>query len=127
MLDLHLMQKNVAVLGDFDIARSTNKHLHGALRAKVSRQHILQASRCCDIQLKCKRRTCNFGLGVQRLNGRHTSQVGLNNVAEWRCRFCSTENRTENSENKEKATQNNKETMVRIRQPSVPSSLSPMV
>ena len=42
MLDLHLVQEDVAVLGDLDVAGAGHQHLHGALGAEVGLQHILE-------------------------------------------------------------------------------------
>ena len=41
MLDLHLMKEDIAILGDLDVASTSNKHLHGAFWAKVRLQNIL--------------------------------------------------------------------------------------
>ena len=41
MLDLHLMKEDVTILGDLDVASTSNKHLHCAFWAKVGLQNIL--------------------------------------------------------------------------------------
>ncbi len=41
MLDLHLVEQNVAVLRDFDVASTGNQHLHGPLRSQIGLEHIL--------------------------------------------------------------------------------------
>jgi hypothetical protein len=41
VLDLHLVQQDVAVLGDLDVAGAGHQHLHGALRTEVRLQDVL--------------------------------------------------------------------------------------
>ena len=41
MLDLHLMKEDIAILGELDVASTSNKHLHSAFGAKVRLQNIL--------------------------------------------------------------------------------------
>ena len=41
MLNLHFMEQDIAILGDLDVASTSNKHLHSAFGAKVRLQNIL--------------------------------------------------------------------------------------
>ena len=42
MLDLHLVEQHVAVLGDLDVPGPAHQHLHGALGAQVGLQDVLK-------------------------------------------------------------------------------------
>ena len=50
MLDLHLVQENVAVFGDLDVSRPGDQHLHGALGAQVGLQYVLEAFGGADVE-----------------------------------------------------------------------------
>mmetsp|Transcript_5410 Transcript_5410/g.16070 ORF Transcript_5410/g.16070 Transcript_5410/m.16070 type:complete len:288 (+) Transcript_5410:876-1739(+) len=45
VLDLHLPEQHVAVLGDLDLARAAHEHLQGTPRAQVALHDLLQAFR----------------------------------------------------------------------------------
>ena len=45
VLDLHLVEQRVAVLGELNVARARDKHLEGALRSEVGLEHVLQPTR----------------------------------------------------------------------------------
>mmetsp|Transcript_5436 Transcript_5436/g.13686 ORF Transcript_5436/g.13686 Transcript_5436/m.13686 type:complete len:423 (-) Transcript_5436:94-1362(-) len=49
VLDLHLVQEYVAVLGQLHISAATHQHLHGSLGAQVGLQHGLQTARGADV------------------------------------------------------------------------------
>eukprot|EP00966_Prymnesium_polylepis_P265322 6129473-Prymnesium_polylepis.1 len=51
VLDLHLVEQRVAVLGQLDVAGTRHKHLQRALRPKVGLEHVLQAARRVDVHL----------------------------------------------------------------------------
>ena len=66
VLDLHFVEEDVAVLGDLDVAAARHQHLHGALWAQVSLQHLLQSLGRIDVEgqglgravdLKCEMQT----------------------------------------------------------------------
>ena len=50
VLDLHLVKEDVAVLGDLDVSRPGDQHLHGALGAQVGLKHILEAFGSADVE-----------------------------------------------------------------------------
>ena len=45
MLDLHLVQEDVAVLGKLDLAGTPNEHFERATRTEIGLQNALQPSR----------------------------------------------------------------------------------
>lgn len=64
VLDLHLVQEHVSVLGDLDLAGAAHQHLKGTAGPQVGLQHALQTSRRGDVDL-------------QALGGRHDLGVGV--------------------------------------------------
>ena len=65
VLDLHLVEQHVAVLGDLDIAGSGHEHLHGALWPEVGLEHVLNALRRGDVDREGLGGASHLGLGVQ--------------------------------------------------------------
>ena len=49
VLDLHLVEEGVAVLGQLDVARARDEHLQRALRPEVGLEHVLQAARRVNV------------------------------------------------------------------------------
>ncbi len=71
VLDLHLVQKHVAVLGDLDVSGAGHEHLHGPLRPEVGLQHVLDALRGRDVDSQGLSGSRQLGLRVQHGDGSH--------------------------------------------------------
>ena len=73
MLNLHLMEQNIAVLGDLDVSGARHQHLHGALRTQVRLQNILKALGSTDVEGQGLSRAVDLGLWVEQADGGHLS------------------------------------------------------
>ncbi len=71
MLDLHLVQEDISVLGDLDISGAGDEHLHGSLRTQVGLEHVLNPLGGGDIDGQRLRGPGDLGLRVQQRNGGH--------------------------------------------------------
>ena len=71
MLDLHLVEQHVAVLGDLDVAGARDEHLHGALRPQVGLEHVLDALGRRDVDGEGLGGARHLRLRVQHGNRRH--------------------------------------------------------
>ena len=72
MLNLHFMKQHISIFSEFDVSSTRNKHLHGALRPRVSSQHVLQPPGRADVDRQRHLGSGHLGLGVQGLHGRHS-------------------------------------------------------
>mmetsp|Transcript_45383 Transcript_45383/g.150482 ORF Transcript_45383/g.150482 Transcript_45383/m.150482 type:complete len:216 (+) Transcript_45383:2210-2857(+) len=71
VLDLHLVQQRVPVLGELDVARAADKHLERALGTEVALEHVLQAAGRVDVHQRRLARLEHIGVRVELLGGRH--------------------------------------------------------
>ena len=71
MLDLHLVEEDVAVLGDLDVAGAGDEHLHGAAGAQVGLEHVLDALGRADVDGQGLGGAGHLGLGVQHRDRGH--------------------------------------------------------
>merc|ERR1719310_2452869 len=71
VLDLHLVQQHVPVLGDLDVSRATNQHLHRALGAQVGLQHVLDTLSAADVHGQGLRGSRHLSLGIQHRYSGH--------------------------------------------------------
>ena len=80
VLNLHLVQQRVAVLGQLDVAGAGHEHLERALGSEVGLQHVLKAASRLDVHLRCDALLEDLSVGVDHL--RAIARHG-------RCRGCS--------------------------------------
>ena len=75
MLDLHLVQQNVAILGDLDVAGAGNEHLHGPLGSEVGLEDVLDALGSGDVDAQGLGGPGDLGLGVENGDGGHGQEL----------------------------------------------------
>merc|ERR1719233_1743215 len=64
MLDLHLMEQHITILGDLDITSSSNQHLHGSLGSQVGLENILDTLGTTNIHSQSLRGSSHLSFGV---------------------------------------------------------------
>lgn len=52
VLDLHLVKKDIAILGELDLASSSDQHLDGTLRTEVGLQNLLETLSSVNVDLE---------------------------------------------------------------------------
>mmetsp|Transcript_903 Transcript_903/g.569 ORF Transcript_903/g.569 Transcript_903/m.569 type:complete len:422 (-) Transcript_903:70-1335(-) len=67
VLDLHFVEKNATVLGQFDLSRASNEHLDGSLRTEVSLKNLLKTLSSIDVNSESSSLSDNISLGVDHL------------------------------------------------------------
>ena len=80
MLDLHLVEQDVAVFGDLDVTGSGHQHLHGPLGSEVGLENILDAFGSGNVDGQGLSRTGVLGLRVQYRDGRHLWSSSANEI-----------------------------------------------
>lgn len=64
MLDLHLMEEDVAVFGDFDVSSAGHQHFHGAFGSQVGLEDVLDAFGGGNVEAQGLGGPVDLGLGV---------------------------------------------------------------
>jgi hypothetical protein len=71
VLDHHLVQQRVAILGQLEIPRAADEHLERALGPKVGLEHVVQPARSVHVHHRRVRMADQVRVRVHHLNGRH--------------------------------------------------------
>lgn len=53
MLDLHLVEENLTILGKLNLTGSTDEHLDSSLRSEVGLKDLLKTLGGLDVDLEC--------------------------------------------------------------------------
>jgi len=71
VLDLHLVEEDSSILGQFNLSSTANKHLDGTLRSKVGLEDFLESLGGVDVDSEGSSLTDLIGFGVNKLKSRH--------------------------------------------------------
>ena len=76
MLNLHLVQQNIAILGDLDVTSTGHQHLHCSTRSQIGFEDILDSLGGGDVDGQSPGGSSHFSLGIQQRDGRHDELIG---------------------------------------------------
>jgi len=72
VLDLHLMEQDATILGQFNLSRASNEHLNGTLRTEVGLKNFLKTFSGVNVDSKGSGLSDDVGLRVNHLQRTHS-------------------------------------------------------
>lgn len=71
VLDLHLVEEDSSILGQFNLSSTTDEHLNGSLRSEVGLENLLESLGGVDVDTESGTLADLIGLSVDELKSRH--------------------------------------------------------